>query len=365
MLPEFDYAGRLERARRLIEQQGIDLLLLSVGTDLPYFTGYEAMPLERLTLLVLPAGGEATLLVPALEVPRVTPRPGVFAIKGWTEAEDPIALVAALAGSARRAAIGDTTWSVFLLGLQERLPGIAFEPASLLTAELRMRKEPAEIDLLRRVAAAVDRVVARLDHLAFAGKTERALSREIAAMTVEEGHEVATFSIVASGPNGASPHHEAGDRVIEMGDAVVVDLGGKLGGYCSDTTRTFHVGEPGAEFAGAFTVLDEAQRAGVAAVRPGATGEEIDRAARRVIAAAGFGEYFVHRTGHGIGLDGHEDPYIVAGNDCPVEEGMTFSIEPGIYLPGRFGMCIEDIVAVTADGVNRLNRSPRRLHVVG
>ena len=355
----------MERARALMGERGIDVLLLSVGADLPYFTGYRAMPLERLTMLVLPSAGPATLVVPGLEAPRVVPRPGAFTVRPWGETEDPTELVAGLCGSPRRVGVGDSTWSVFLLALQQRLPGAAFLPASTLTGELRMRKGPEEIELLRRAGAAADRVVDRLDRHPFGGKAERRLSAEIAAMVVEEGHEASTFSIVAAGPNSASPHHEAGDRVIGDGDAVVVDFGGRLAGYCSDTTRTFFVGEPPARFLDAFAAVRAAQQAGVAAVAPGVPAEEVDRAARRVVSEAGYGSLFVHRTGHGIGLEEHEPPYLVEGNSAPLEEGMAFSVEPGVYLPGEFGIRIEDVVVVTGGGAEPLNQSSRGLHRVG
>jgi Xaa-Pro aminopeptidase len=254
---------------------------------------------------------------------------------------------------------------VFLLALQREMPQTAFDPATPLTRELRMRKEPSEIALLRAAAEATDRVVLALDGVEFAGRTERAVSEQIQEMIRGEGHDLAEFAIVASGPNAASPHHEASHRVIEEGDTVVVDFGGRWRGYCSDTTRTFVVGEPSPEVAEAFAVLEAAQAAGRAAVRPGVAAEEVDRATRAVIDSAGYGERFIHRTGHGIGLEVHEHPYIVAGNREPLEVGMTFSIEPGIYVPGRFGMRIEDIVACGAGGVDELNRSPRRLHQVG
>ncbi len=336
-----------------------------MGADLPYFTGYRAMGLERLTMLVLPGKGTATLVVPAFEAPRVEARPEAFAVHPWEEAEDPVQVVADLCGPSRRLAVGDQTWSTFLLGLQERLPRTAFVTASPLTRELRMRKGPEEVELLRRAGAAVDRVVDRLDRHAFAGKSERRLAAEVAAMTVEEGHEAATFSIVASGPNGASPHHEAGDRVIGEGDAVVLDFGGRLAGYCSDTTRTFFVGEPPDRFLDAFAAVRAAQQAGVEAAAPGVPAEEVDRAARRVIAEAGYGDCFVHRTGHGIGLEEHEHPYVVEGNPERLEPGMAFSVEPGVYLPGEFGVRIEDVVVVAAAGAERLNLSSRDLHLVG
>lgn len=359
-----DYAARVQAARALLADHGFDALLASVGADLPYFTGYVAMPLERLTMLVLPVSGPAVLVVPELEAPRVVEQAGVFQIRPWAEIEDPVQVVADLLSDARRIAIGDQTWSTFLLQLQRRLPGAVFEPASPLTSRLRIRKDPSEVDLLRRAGAAADRVAVRLAGVQFSGRTEREMSRLIADMLIEEGHEKVDFAIVGSGPNGASPHHEASDRVIAAGDPVVCDFGGALGGYFSDTTRMFVVGAAPAGFAEPFAVLREAQAAAVESVRPGVTAESIDEVARGIITDAGYGEFFIHRTGHGIGLAVHEDPYIVAGNQTLLEPGMTFSIEPGIYLPGRFGMRIEDIVAVTDQGAERLNRSPRDLVTV-
>ena len=363
MFPDFDYAARLERARALMADRGVDVLLLSVGADLPYFTGYEAMPLERLTMLVVGRDVDSTLVVPRLEAPRVDRR-DAFTIRAWDETEDPVGIVAGFAAPASRVAIGDTTWSTFLLGLQEALPGATFEVASPLTRELRMRKEAAEIAYLRQAAEAADRVVARLESAPFAGRTEADLADDIRRMTVEEGHDVPTFCIVASGPNAASPHHEPGERVIEDGDSVVVDFGGRDRGYCSDTTRTFVVGDPPPEIAEAYEVLEAAQAAGRAAVRAGVTAASVDEATRTVIDDAGYGDRFVHRTGHGIGLEVHEHPYLVEGNDLLLEEGMTFSVEPGIYTPGEWGMRLEDIVACSADGVDELNRSDRGLRVV-
>lgn len=356
-----NYGARLERARAAMGEAGFDGLLLSVGADLPYLTGYEAMPLERLTMLVL-TREEVVLVVPVLEAPRVTPGP--FATRPWEETEDPVGIVVDLVADREAVAIGDHTWAVFLLRLQSALPGVRFSPAGPLMSGLRLHKEPAEIELLRLAAQATDRVAARLAETTLSGRTELEVARMVADWTVEEGHDVDAFTIVASGPNGASPHHEPGDRVIQEGDMVVIDFGGRLGGYCSDMTRTFVVGEPTVEQEEVYDVVQVAQRAAVDAVRPGVEPGEIDEAARRVIEAAGYGPYFIHRTGHGIGLDVHEDPYIVENNHRSVEPGMAFSIEPGIYLPDRFGVRIEDIVVVTEDGVEPLNRADHSLIAV-
>lgn len=363
MFPDFDYSSRLDRLRALMAGQAVEVALLSVGADLPYFTGYEAMPLERLTMLVVPADDEATLVVPRLEAPRVMDR-GAFSVRDWGETDDPVEIVGGIVGPRTRAVIADPTWSIFLLGLQSLIPKASFASATPLTRELRMRKEPEEIRWLRHAAEATDRVVARLDEVSFAGRSERAVAGDIAAMTVAEGHDVSTFTILASGPNSASPHHETGDRVVTEGDSIVLDFGGRAHGYHSDTTRTLHVGPPSARYSAAFDVLERAQAAGRAAVVPGVPAQEIDRATRAAIADAGYGDFFIHRTGHGIGIEGHEHPYIVEGNELPVETGMTFSIEPGIYVPGEFGMRIEDIVAVGPDGIDELNRSDRSLRVV-
>jgi Xaa-Pro aminopeptidase len=361
----FDYSARMDRARQEMTNRGVDVLLASLGSDLPYLTGYEAMPLERLTMAVVPGDGDPVLVVPELEAPRVRRVPGVFTVMPWGETEDAIRIVADVMGAAKRAMIGDHTWAVFLLALQSALPQTVFQSARPLTEALRVIKESAEIELLRKAGASADSVAGLLAKRAFAGKTESQVSREVSGLLEANGTDVAGFAIVASGPNGASPHHEPGDRVIEQGDAVVVDFGGTVGGYTSDTTRMFHVGEPSAKYLEVHEVVRAAQKAGVAAAGPGIAAQDVDRATRQVIADAGYGEFFIHRTGHGIGLDGHEDPYIIEGNDQILEPGMAFSIEPGIYLPGEFGVRIEDIVVCTEDGVDRMNQSSRQVAVVG
>jgi Xaa-Pro aminopeptidase len=339
------------------------MMLLSIGADLPYFTGYQAMPLERLTMLVLGLDSEPTLVVPQLEAPRV--EPGPFALRPWGETEDPLAIVAEMCRGVGAIAIGDQTWAFFLLGLQAQLPAAAFRSATPLTRPLRAKKDSREVEFLRRAGAGADRVSARLADLKFSGQTEQEISRLVTQMTLEEDHDLALFWIVASGPNSASPHHEPSDRVIAPGDLVVVDFGGKHRGYCSDTTRTFVVGSPSAEQLEIHAAVRAAQEAATASVAPGVSAETIDQVARRTITEAGYGEYFIHRTGHGIGLEGHEHPYLVEGNSEKLEPGMCFSIEPGIYLPDRFGVRIEDIVTVTDNGVESLNQANRDLVQVG
>lgn len=346
----------------------VDVLLLSLGADLPWLTGYQAMPLERLTMLVLPIDGEATLVVPRLEAPRVEPRPDQFGILAWDESEDPVALVADLAGRRRqRIAVSDRTWATFVLRLQDALPGSWWLPASLVTSPLRAAKDPTEVEALRRAAAAADRVASQLvaGEIPLVGRTEAEVSRDLGDRLLAEGHQRVNFAIVGAGPNSASPHHEPGPRVIGPDEAVVCDFGGTLDGYCSDITRTVFTGRPPIEFRTLYDVLEEAQAMAVEAATVGTRCHDVDLVARAHIHDAGLGAYIVHRTGHGIGLEEHEDPYIAAGNTLPLAHGHAFSIEPGIYVPGRFGARIEDIVVATDDGPEPLNRVDHGLALVG
>lgn len=359
-----EYPARLAAAQQRMREADVDALCLSIGSDLPYLTGYKAMALERLTMLVLPATGDGTLVVPGLEAPRVAYDTLPLSVVGWNETEDPIAITNGLLAGARSVMIGDETWSRFLLDLQHVNEERDFSRASDLMAQLRTIKSSEEIESLRRAARTVDGVVGQLATIQFSGRTETDIAREVTERTKADGHETMDFWIVASGPNGASPHHEPGERVIEHGDAVVVDFGGHENGYASDTTRMFVVGDAPYGFDEAFEVLYRAQAAAVESVRPGVTAESVDAVARDIITEAGYGELFIHRTGHGIGMDSHEHPYLIEGNTQILEEGMAFSIEPGIYNPGEWGMRIEDIVTVTSDGVERLNRTDRHYRVV-
>jgi Xaa-Pro aminopeptidase len=359
--------ARFERVRRRLDELDLGAVLLSMGADLPWLTGYTAMPLERLTMLVLPAEGEATLLVPRLEAPRVTPQPELFNVRPWEETEDPVAIVADLLGSRRLLAISDRTWAGPLLALQASLPDAKWQPASIVTGPLRAVKDADEIAALRNAAAAADRVATCLveGEIELIGRTEAAVSREISDRLLEEGHQRVNFAIVGSGPNAASPHHDAGDRVIGRNESVVCDFGGVLDGYCSDITRTVFTGEPPAEFRDLYAVLERAQAEAVGAACAGIPCEDVDAVARRIITDGGYGPYFVHRTGHGIGLEEHEDPYIVAGNCERLTFGNAFSIEPGIYIEGKWGARIEDIVVVSDYGPDAINTVDHGLHWVG
>jgi len=345
---------------------GVDTLLLSLGADLPWLTGYEAMPLERLTMLVLPADEEAILVVPALEAPRVAEDGAVFSLRPWAETEDPVAIVAGLVGRRSVLAVSDRTWATFVLALQDRLPGSRWRSASEVTASLRAVKDEAEVAALRRAGAAADRVAAQLmaGDIPLVGRSEAEVSAELGRRLRAEGHQRVNFAIVGSGPNSASPHHEPGSRRIGAGEAVVCDFGGALDGYCSDITRTVFTGDPPAAFAELYAVLQGAQATAVAAATAGTACEAVDRAARRIIDDAGFGPHFIHRTGHGIGLEEHEHPYLVSGNAEPLVAGNAFSVEPGIYLAGQWGARIEDIVVATGSGPEALNTVSHELAVV-
>jgi len=363
--------ARQARVRDALRVAGLDALCCSLGADLPWLTGYEAMPLERLTMLVLPADDEPTLVVPALEAPRVVHDPRLFALLPWRDGEDPVAAVAGLLGRRRAVAVSDRTWAVVLLALQRALPGARFVAASTVTGPLRARKDEAEVAALRAAGAAADRVATALlgGEVALLGRREADVAEEIGERLRAEGHARVNFAIVASGPNAASPHHEPGDRRIGPGEVVVCDFGGSLRldgdvGYCSDLTRTVVTGEPSAEVREVYEVVREAQAAAVRAAWPRTPAGEVDAAGRAVVEAAGYGEAFLHRIGHGIGIEEHEPPYLVAGDPTPLEPGHAFSVEPGVYLPGRFGVRIEDIVVLTEDGPSPCNVASHELVVV-
>jgi Xaa-Pro dipeptidase len=363
------YSGRIRQARDAGQAAGVDALLITPGSDLRYLIGADGESHERLTCLVVPMSDLPTsLVVPKLEYPGYAGLPlaelGVDAVT-WVDGENPHQLVADLlrVGSRpARLAVADAMPAMHVLALRGELPDVEQTLAGPVLRELRMRKDAAEVDALRAAGAAIDRVHARMGEWLRPGRTEAEVAADITEAMVAEGHVSAAFVIVGSGPNGASPHHDVSGRVIEPGDVVVVDIGGPMAsGYFSDCTRTYSIGEPRPEVTERYAVLQSAQQAAVDTVRPGATGEEIDASARKVIADSGLGEYFIHRTGHGIGLEVHEEPYIVGGNTRPVEPGMSFSIEPGVYFPGEWGARLEDIVVVTDDGVERLNNRPHEL----
>ena len=367
--PASVYAARLERAGALAAEAGIDAVIVGPGPDLRYLLGVEGDTIERLTALVLGPGFEPTIVVPRMELAKVRDTAaGELGVRiaDWVDGEDPYALVVdALPASGGRIAVSDALPALHVIPIGDRVDA-RLELATPVLREGRMIKDADEVAELRRAGDAIDAVHHRVADWLRAGRTEREVAADIAEAIRAEGHETVEFVIVGSGPNGADPHHEVSDRVIEDGDVVVVDIGGAVpSGYNSDSTRTYVVGSPTAEQAERIAVLVRAQQAAVDAVRPGVTAHEVDAAARQVLADAGLGEAFLHRTGHGIGVSVHEEPYIAPGNDLPLREGMAFSIEPGIYFPGEWGARIEDIVVVTANGCVRLNNAPHALASVG
>jgi Xaa-Pro aminopeptidase len=360
------HLDRIGRAAAEASSREFDALVVSPSPDLVYLTGYDPKPLPRPTLLVLRPGRDPALLVPELEraLAVASPVGEQLELVPWRDGADPYETAAGLLAGAARIAVGDRLWGIHLLGLQRKLPDAAFSPASPVMTRLRAVKDEQELGALRHAGRAADETFREIVSMPFQGRKEEDVAHDLAELLVRNGHARADFTIVASGPNAASPHHEPGGRAILPRDAVVMDFGGELAGYFSDTTRTVVVTEPPEGFEPAYAAVQEAQAAAVDTVRPGVQAQEIDRTARAIIDAAGYGERFIHRTGHSIGLELHEPPYMVEGDETVLEQGMTFSVEPGVYLEGRFGVRIEDIVAVTANGVERLNRSTRDLQVV-
>jgi D-alanyl-D-alanine dipeptidase len=359
-----DYAARMRRAAGAAADAGLAGLLVAPGPDLVWLTGYRPVETERLTLLVLRPGEDPVLVVPTLEAPDAAEAAPGLALRDWTDGKDPYEAAAGLLGRSGRFGVSDNAWALHLLGLQKRLPDTAYMSLTEALPMLRAVKDPAELDRLAAAGAAADAAYEEIRKVPFAGRRETDVAADLADLLRQFGHSQVDFTIVASGPNGANPHHEASDRVIGRGDMVVLDFGGLRQGYGSDTSRTVHVGEPDDEERRVHDIVRAAQEEGFRAVRPGAACQDVDRAARAVIAEAGYGEYFIHRTGHGIGVTTHEPPYMVEGEERPLVPGMCFSVEPGIYLPGRFGVRIEDIVTVTPDGGRRLNDTPREMAIV-
>lgn len=362
------HSDRISRAAEAAGERGVDALLITPSPDYAYLLGYRAPALERLTCLIVPADGEPVLLLPRLEEPLARHELAELAdeltLVPWEEADDPIRLVQTVVAGARRVAVQDQMWARFTLRLRAALDPTELVEAGPTMSALRRIKTPDEVDRLRAVAMAADSAIEAITSERLSGRSEADVSRRVRDLLLEAGHDTADFAIVASGPNSASPHHVPGERTIGSGDAIVLDIGGVRAGYCSDTTRTAFVGEPHPDFAALYAVLREAQAAACDAVQPGIACSEIDAVARGIIDEAGYGEAFIHRTGHGIGLEGHEEPYIVASNDEPLQAGHAFSIEPGIYIRDTWGARIEDIVVCTDAGGERLNTSSTELYLV-
>ncbi|MFN2545060.1 MAG: M24 family metallopeptidase [Actinomycetota bacterium] len=360
------HLDRIGRAAKEAEAAGAAALLVAPSADMVYLAGYDPPPLERLTCLVVRADRDPVLLVPELERPRAVESPvgKRIDIEFWSDGQDPYQALSGFLPDDGVFGTSDRMWAVHLLGAQRIRPDARFVPASPILSRLRAVKDDEELELLSRAGRGADEAFRHLVESQLEGLREEEVAVLLSSLLRENGHESVAFTIVGSGPNGASPHHEPGGRSVRAGDPVVLDFGGRVGGYCSDISRTVCVGESPEGFTEVYDVVREAQEAAFRAIRPGVSARDVDAAARSVIESAGYGERFIHRTGHGIGLEEHEPPWIASHNDQPLEVGMCFSIEPGIYLEGRFGVRIEDIVAVTQDGANRLNRASRDLVTV-
>lgn len=363
-----EYVSRLQRAANRCEELGIDALVIGPGPDLRYLTGYHAHLTERFVGLVLPVGSDPFVVVPTLEKGTALASPisalGLNVLT-WDETEDPYQLVADKLGKLERFAVDERLWAIKAHALANAMPHAKQLTAEGVLTYLRMRKTPAEITELMRAGEAIDNVHAAVPELLRAGRTEREIAKEIADLILRE-HDTADFVIVAGGPNSASPHHLPSNYVLQQGDAVVVDIGGTIAsGYCSDSTRTYNIGEPDPEFARYYEVLEKAQAETRDAAVVGITCEELDRTARDLLADADLDKYFIHRLGHGIGLETHEHPYMVTGNEQPLAHGMAFSVEPGFYIEGKFGARIEDIMVCTEDGPLACNTRPHNLVIVG
>jgi Xaa-Pro aminopeptidase len=362
-----DFSQRMTRAAADAAAAGLTGVLVTPGPDLRYFAGYAPIAItERITMLAVHESRPPAMIVPALERPGAESAPGAaaLALRDWADGEDAYAAAAEMLDPRGRYAVSDSAWAMHVLALQQALPVSRYVSMTDALPTLRAVKDAEELARLAAAGAAADAVFEEIATTRFSGRTEAEIAAQLTELLTAHGHSTVEFTIVGSGPNGANPHHEESDRVVQEGDMVVLDFGGTKDGYGSDTTRTVHVGEPTAEEAEVYDVVRRAQQAAFEAVQGGAACQDVDRAARRVIADAGYGERFIHRTGHGIGLTAHEPPYMVEGETHPIEPGMCFSIEPGIYLPGRFGVRIEDIVVATEDGARRLNHTSRELRIV-
>ena len=361
-----DYRRRLERAAAAAAERELDALVITPSADLLYLTGYAPMPLPRLTCLIVRPQAAPVVVVPRLERPlaEAAGLEGIAEVRAWEETEDPHGIVAGVIGGEGAIGCSERMWAMHLLELQRALGRRRFVSAAAALAPLRTIKDTREVGLLKRAARYADEAFARLLQTRLETTTERDIATRLGELLLETGNEEIAFTIVGSGPNGASPHHEPASREVLAGDGVVLDFGGRTGGYCSDISRTVAIATASSELRHVHEIVREAQEEAFRAVRPGVPAEEVDRAARDVIERSGYGDLFVHRTGHGIGLEEHEPPYIVSGNREPLQPGMCFSIEPGIYVPGEFGVRIEDIVTVTDQGARRLNHASRELEVV-
>jgi Xaa-Pro aminopeptidase len=359
-----EHARRIDHVRAEMERQGVDYLLVGPSSDLVYLAGFPVKPSERLTLLVLAREGAPLLLLPDFELPSVENLPVDLETVPWVDGEDPAVLLASRLPRGA-AGLGGQTQSRFRFAVERAAPQLRWVDGDSLIAPVRLRKSHEEIESLRAATRAADAVLSEIVRQGVEGRTERELVDDIRDLLAVHGNDPTGSGLAAFGPHSAAPHHVITDRTARAGDGVIVDFGGTCDGYRADVTRTLHVGEPPDRFRRVYEVVREANARAIEHVQPGVTAERIDAIARQHIIRAGFGAWFLHRTGHGIGLDVHEAPYLVRGDATVLESGMAFTVEPGIYLPGEFGVRIEDVVLVNAGSGERLNRHTHELQVVG
>jgi Xaa-Pro aminopeptidase len=363
--------NRFARLRARMADAGVDVLLVSPSADYRYLTGLVPPVPTRLTFLVVPLEGTIELVTPSLEAAGFEMHEelqGLIEPVPWSDGDDPAEVAAASVrrrGTTRRVAVSDRTWAKHLVPLSDRLSGTAIVAGGALLGAVRAVKDTSEIDALDEAAGRISRVTDRLAELEWIGRSEREIAADVAERMRESGHEEVSFVIVASGPHSANPHGMPTNRKVEHGDVVQIDIGGKAGTYSSDIARVVSVGEPSDEVREVYSIVVRAYEAALAEAAVGITGEAVDAAARAVITDAGYGSNFLHRTGHGIGLDEHEEPFIIAGNTEPLVAGNVFSIEPGIYLPDRFGVRLENIVALEDTGPRELSRDLHEIIVAG
>jgi Xaa-Pro aminopeptidase len=347
-----------------MEEAGLDLIALGPTENLHYLLGFTPPGDERLTMLLV-SPNTVRFVVPALNADQIAAHTDLELTR-WADADGPAAALRhALSATPapRRVAVDGLMRAAFLLDLQGLVSPQETVEAGVLLTSMRERKSADEIEALLEAAAQADQAMQVGIDACRPGVTEAQVAWAIEGAFREAGAETVAFNVVASGPNSAFPHHHTGQRVLQEGDAVVIDIGSSLNGYKSDITRTIHLGKPSEEFLKVYRAVYEANQRGREAVRPGVPCQEVDAVTRGVLEKRGYGEYFIHRTGHGLGLEVHEPPWIMAGNAAPLAEGMVFSVEPGVYIPGKFGVRIEDIVVVTPSGARTLTGFDRELIV--
>jgi Xaa-Pro aminopeptidase len=360
---------RIDAVRRGLSDVGASVGVFGLSSNLRYLTGFSDEPGERMLLLIVPCDGEAALIVPRLYADQIDAASPAASLHVWADGENPDALLTSIAERLRhipgQVLLDDALWATFALRVQAAFPGRSFGLASVVMTPLRERKDEAELAAMKRAGVIADSAYEAVTGEPICGLTELELARRLEAAMLSAGAEGIAFeTLIASGPHSALPHYRAGTRKIESGDVVILDYGCRVDGYCSDITRTVVCGRSFPELERVHDALERAQRVARDRVEEGVRAQEVDAAARDVLVEAGYGEQFTHRTGHGIGLDVHESPYIVDGNQQRLGVGMAFSVEPGAYFAGAYGARIEDVVVVTEDGARAMTHAPHELKSV-